>query len=155
MDDRPADAETEIVETAPAATDKETGVALDGDYPHNHRLRAEAMARDELAEDPDGLISPELIADATRRLEAEARAAELRAEEERKARPPVSESMKVAELEEIAGREGADLTGATNNAQRVERIEAHRAASSNPVPPPGEPEKPAGDGVTGNEGEEG
>lgn len=39
----------------------------------------------------------------------------------------VNASMKVADLEAIAAKEGVDLTGATNNEQRVERINAKRA----------------------------
>ena len=42
----------------------------------------------------------------------------------------VSASMKVADLEAIAAKEGVDLTGATNNEQRVERINAKRAEAS-------------------------
>lgn len=42
--------------------------------------------------------------------------------------PTVAASMKVADLEAIAEKEGVDLTGATNNDQRVERILAKRAA---------------------------
>ncbi|CAB4131767.1 hypothetical protein UFOVP131_38 [uncultured Caudovirales phage] len=44
-------------------------------------------------------------------------------------RPPVAASMKVADLEAIASKEGVDLTGATNNEQRVERIEAARKSA--------------------------
>lgn len=43
-------------------------------------------------------------------------------------KPAVAASMKVAELEAIATAEGVDLTGATNNDMRVERILAKRAA---------------------------
>lgn len=54
------------------------GIAIEGaaGLPHNHRLRAEKLVEMGEAEDPDGLISPELIADTKDRLEREAKAAE-------------------------------------------------------------------------------
>lgn len=42
----------------------------------------------------------------------------------------VNVKMPVADLEAIAAKEGVDLTGATNNEQRVERINAKRAEAS-------------------------
>lgn len=117
-------AEEREVITAPPIVAEGTGVVMEGDYPHNHRLRAEALARDGKEEDPLGWISPELIADAKGRLEAEERAERLSAP------PPVHASMKVAELETIAKDEGVDLTGASNNDQRVERIVAARKSRS-------------------------
>jgi len=71
-------ASTDEPEFNPPAIDAETGVAMDGDYPANIRLRAEALARDGKTSDPDGLIGDELIADAARRVkhdDADARAA--------------------------------------------------------------------------------
>lgn len=61
--------------------DPETGVAMHGDYPFNSRLRAEALATAGKAEDPNGLIPPELIVDAAGRLERAAAAAEKAARE--------------------------------------------------------------------------
>lgn len=55
----------------PQQTDTETGVFMTGDYPTNHRLRAEALARARRKTDPDGIVSPELIADTAERLRAE------------------------------------------------------------------------------------
>lgn len=55
---------------SPPKSDPETGVALYGDLPLNHRLRAEALADAGASEDPDGLILPELIEDARTRLKA-------------------------------------------------------------------------------------
>ena len=49
----------------------EAGVAIYGEYPANHRLRAEALAADGKDEDPDGIVAPELIADAGKRMKAE------------------------------------------------------------------------------------
>lgn len=63
-------------ETLPPAMDAETGVAMDGEFPHNHRLRAEAMAAAGVETDEAGLISDELIADAKERLAREKAAAE-------------------------------------------------------------------------------
>lgn len=57
------------VETNPPALIEKTGVALVGDYPANHRLRAEALATAKLDKDPDGLITDDLIADAAKRLD--------------------------------------------------------------------------------------
>lgn len=64
----------EVEETAPA----QDGIATEGasGLPHNHRLRAEKLVEMGETEDPDGLISPELIADTKDRLEREAKAAE-------------------------------------------------------------------------------
>lgn len=145
MDDRPAaEAATDEVETtAPPRRHEKTGVAMDGDYPHNHRLRAEALARDEKTEDPDGIISPELIADAKARLERAEEARQRAEEAEREAHPPVNARMPVADLEAIAGREGVDLSGAANNDDRVALIEAHRAETANPPPPGGATETPS------------
>lgn len=114
-----AEAETETpTETAPFKVRESDGVALDGDYPHNHRLRAEALAADGKTSDPDGLVSDELIADAGERVrrieEAEAEARRL-------------DNRSKADLEEIAAREGVDLTAAKSNADRVALIEDARA----------------------------
>lgn len=70
----PEDTDADRVTNGPS-TEPETGVALDGDYPLNHRLRAEALAAEGKSEDPGGLVSPELIADAGERMER-AKAAE-------------------------------------------------------------------------------
>jgi len=113
------DAENDAPEWSPPKHDAVTGVALYGDLPLNHRLRAEALADAGETEDPDGLITPELIADAVGRLAAD------RAAEE-KAHPPVSSNMRVAELERIATLEEVDLSTATNNDERVSLIQAKR-----------------------------
>lgn len=59
---------------SPPKTDEATGVAMQGDYPLNSRLRAEALAQAGKATDPDALITDELIADAADRLQREAAA---------------------------------------------------------------------------------
>ncbi len=56
----------------PPVYDTETGVAQRGAYPLNSRLRAEAIAQAGESEDPDGIVTPELIADAAIRLDREA-----------------------------------------------------------------------------------
>ena len=113
------EAENDAPEWSPPKHDAETGVALYRDLPLNHRLRAEALADAGETEDLDGLITPELISDASNRLAAD------RAAEE-KAHPPISASMRVAELERIAAREEVDLSTATNNDERVSLIQAKR-----------------------------
>jgi len=98
----------------------ENGVALDGhDLPVNHRLRAEALADAGKDKDPGDMVSPELIAETADRLATE-----------RKARPPVSANMKVADLERIAKRESVDLMSAKNNEERVALIEAARGGEN-------------------------
>ena len=66
---------------------RDDGVHLygEGGLPLNHRLRAEALVAAGAAEDPDGLIGPELIADTAKRLAAEA----AEAAEEAAADPPI------------------------------------------------------------------
>lgn len=49
----------------------ENGVFMAGDYPANHRLRAEALAKARRKSDPDGIISDDLIEQAGARLRAE------------------------------------------------------------------------------------
>jgi hypothetical protein len=119
----PADALGPTVENpdgstwSPPAMDPKTGIALDGPggLPVNHRLRAERLALDGKETDEGGYVSDELIADARDRLDRI-----------RESIQPVRENMKTADLERIAEDEGVDLTGATNNAERVRRIEAAR-----------------------------
>lgn len=62
------------------------GVQLEGEalLPHNHRLRAEALAAKGRKSDPDGMISDELIADAADRVSRE-NAAESSAQADAKA----------------------------------------------------------------------
>lgn len=107
---------TDEPEWSPAPIEEGTGIALDGnDLPINHRLRAERLALDGKDEDPGGIISPELIADASDRLDRV-----------RDAVPAVYVNMKVSDLEKIAKDEDVDLTDAANNEERVRRIEAAR-----------------------------
>lgn len=127
-------------ETKPPAIDTETGVAMDGDFPHNHRLRAEALSRAGEESDPDGLVSDDLIADAGARMEAAEKAAK-EAEEEAKRSASALRNMTTAELEDQALKDGVDLSSAKNNGERADLIEAARNApatidSDNPAAPP-------------------
>lgn len=117
MDDTAAEG---AIETKPYETD-ENGVALEGEFPHNHRLRAEAIAAAGLTSDPAGIISDELIADNAARVKAlaEAEAAERDLTGKR-----------LDELVEIAERESVDLTGAKTNADRVKLINKARDAAA-------------------------
>jgi hypothetical protein len=69
---------------APQKARDEDGVYLTGaaELPVNHRLRAEELVARGAAEDPDGIVSPELIADTAARLQAEAAAAQVKADAE-------------------------------------------------------------------------
>jgi hypothetical protein len=130
----PADALGPTVELEDGATWSpqkivpETGVALEGDYPANHRLRAEALSDAGLDADPDGIVSDELIADAGKRIAGERKYAEEVAAQRDKAFPPVHANMKTAELEKIGSGHGLDLSTAANNDERVRMIEDARAA---------------------------
>jgi len=68
-----------LIEAQRAASDwtparvREDGVNVSADgLPLNHRLRAEALVQRGATEDPEGVISKELIEDTKARLEAEA-----------------------------------------------------------------------------------
>ncbi len=49
----------------------EDGIYMTGDYPTNHRLRAEALSKARRKSDPDGIIDEDLIASTSDRLKAE------------------------------------------------------------------------------------
>lgn len=67
-------AETAPVAEAPApkdwapATVTQDGVHLHGEFPVNHRLRAEAIVKKGRKTDPDGLITEDFIAETAKRL---------------------------------------------------------------------------------------
>lgn len=56
--------------TAPPAVAEDTGIALVGKYPLNHRLRAEALHKAGVKSDPDNIIDAEAIAAAGPRIAA-------------------------------------------------------------------------------------
>lgn len=139
-----AEADKEVVETAPPAQDPETGVALAGGYPVNHRLRAEALFKAGKEEDPDAIVSNELIADAGARLKADEAAEAAR-------RPAVSTTMTREALDKIASDEGLDPSAYSTKDDVVAAIEAKRAsgtepgrASADPLPPPQTPPDTSG-----------
>lgn len=70
------DPATDAPEWSPPVHDEKTNVAMQGGYPLNFRLRAEALAADGKATDPESLIEDDLIADAAGRLEREKKAAD-------------------------------------------------------------------------------
>lgn len=76
--DAPEPTPAEAAQAAYAAVgiNTETGVAFDGDYPANARLRAEALAADGKASDPTGIVSDELIAATADRVASEKAEAE-------------------------------------------------------------------------------
>lgn len=90
--------------TAPAKTDPETGTTFVGDYPLNHRKRAEALAKARKTSDPDGLIPDELIVDAKERV------ARLDVAE-REAKAKADAEAKAAETETKAADTGAAAKG--------------------------------------------
>jgi hypothetical protein len=118
----------EVKATGLPTADKETGVATYGEFPLNHRLRAEALAKAKLEKDPDGIVTPELIVDAGERLEREAKAEEEAKAAELAARPPVNKSMKRDALDKIARDEDLDPAAYSNIPDLVDAIEAKRAA---------------------------
>lgn len=72
-------------ETAPPIVAEETGVAMHGKYPLNHRLRAEALAKAGRKSDPDDLITDSVIEATRDRIDQEKAAAEREAAKEKAA----------------------------------------------------------------------
>jgi hypothetical protein len=107
---------------SPAKSD-ENGFALHGDYPLNSRLRAEAFVRDGVSEDPDGLVSVELIADTAARLDNERKAAE---EEARNA--PSMRWTEAKLREHAATLPGVVITADDDKAQILAAIEGATSA---------------------------
>jgi len=102
----------------PPATNEE-GHALEGEYPHNRRLRAEALAKAGKTTDPDGIVTDELIAETADRLEREDRAAE----EEAAASTPTMD-MTRDEIDAIGARMDPpiDTTKAKDKAEAISMI---------------------------------
>lgn len=67
-------ADDNIDASKPPAVREGDGVAMNGSYPHNHRLRAEALVKAGRKSDPDKLITDELIEDTKTRLAAQTKA---------------------------------------------------------------------------------
>lgn len=131
-------AEIVAIDTDPDAPMKpphqtEAGVAMiataNGEYPANHRLRAEAMARAGVTHDEDGLIGDDLIASTKDRLEREDAEADRVAAREAAAHPTVKATMLKADLITIAEAENVFVGDGDTNATIVANIEAARAAN--------------------------
>lgn len=123
-----ADEKDEALDTRPPVVDEATGVHMagaEGKYPLNHRLRAEAMAAEGVTTDPDGLIGDDVIADAAKRLKADAKAAAIET-------PSLSWSRDklLAHVDELraAGRQIAPIETDANKAAILDAINAATAA---------------------------
>lgn len=119
MDNEQNDAPDEFRE---AVVVRETGVAMHGEYPLNSRLRAEALAGDGKGEDPDKLVTPELIADAADRLARE------KAEADKAAKAAPSMKWTEKALRDEADRLGVAVTADNDKADILAAIEAAPAA---------------------------
>jgi len=107
------------------------GFAIDGGYPANHRLRAEALVADGKDADPDGIVTPELIASTGERVKAEAAEAETReraAADAEAAAPNLKWSEK--RLRDEAARRGVTVESDANKAAILAAIEAAPAAGT-------------------------
>lgn len=87
----------------PPKVDKTTGAAMIGDYPLNHRRRAEALAAAGIETDPEGLVTPELIADAGDRVARLEKASA--AEEKRLAAEKAAADKEAAAVEKEAAKQ--------------------------------------------------
>lgn len=133
-----------VIATAAPRTDK-SGRAMLGDYPFNHRLRAEALSAAGVEKDPDGVVTPAAI------VAAGARVAALEAA---KVDALDLTGKRKAELEEIAALESVDLAGAKNNDERASLIEKARAAKAE-ADAAAEAERLAAESATSGTGEPG
>lgn len=91
-------------------------------YPANHRLRAEALAQEGVEADPANHITPEAIADAKARLDAEAKDA---------AEHTPSANWTKAQLVDHATSAGVDVDASATKADILNAIEAADPAPSN------------------------
>ena len=112
-------------QTLPPAVDEATGFAMQGGFPLNARLRAEALADAGKTTDPEGLIGDDLIALTAERLDAErADAAKVEADA-----MPSMEWTKERLLDEAAARQ-IPIEGNATKAQILEAINAGAPAST-------------------------
>jgi len=103
------------------------GFGIVDSFPANHRLRAEALVRAGLDQDPHAHVSPELIADTKDRLEREAQAAK---DAEAKAAKDTNQlgRMKVDNLRTLASDEAIEVPDNADKPALVDAITAARAA---------------------------
>lgn len=118
------DKATAAAEWGPQKVREEDGVHLAGrsELPANHRLRAEALVALGKHEDPDGIITDELIADTKARLKAEAAALA-------PADIPLAKQTK-KQLAATARAETTALPAKATAAVMIAKIEAARAAKA-------------------------
>lgn len=112
-------------QTLPPAIDEATGFALQGGYPVNARLRAEALADAGQTTDPEALIDDNLITSTAERLEAERADAQ-------KAQADATPSMDWTKerLLDEAARLNIPVEGSATKAQILEAINAGQPAST-------------------------
>jgi len=112
-------------QTQPPAVDEATGFALQGGFPLNARLRAEALADAGKTTDPEGLVDEDLIASTGERLIAE-RADAAKAEADA---TPSMDWTKERLLDEAATRQ-IPVEGNATKAQILDAINAGPPAST-------------------------
>jgi hypothetical protein len=101
---------------------QEQGFGIQEGLPANHRLRAEVLAKLGKTEDATGYVSPELIADAAARLDAE------KAEEEKAEATAPSMKWSRDDLAAEAARLNIELDASDTKATILAKIEAAPAA---------------------------
>lgn len=128
MDDTATDQAEAAPALAPAVAElADQGFAIQGAFPANHRLRAEALVAAGLASDPDGIVADDLVTDARDRIAADAAELEARQDAERKDANQFK-GARLPKLVELAAAEGAALTNAEDRDQVIADILAARAA---------------------------
>jgi hypothetical protein len=103
------------------------GFAIQGQFPANHRLRAEALVAANLTSDPDGIIPDDLVTDARDRIAADAAALKEQQAAERKDAGEFK-GVKLPKLVELANAEGIALTAPDDRDAVIVDIVAARAA---------------------------
>ena len=120
-------AEESATVTQPPIHQQETGIAMAGNYPLNHRLRAEALVADGKETDPDKMVDDATIADTKARLQAEQDEAKAKAEADAAASRELH-AMKKDDLISTAEQEGVQHDPSAPKADIVQAIEQSRAA---------------------------
>jgi len=109
------------VVTAPPKTD-DAGIVQYGQFPLNHRMRAEAMARAGVTTDEMGLIGDDLIAETVDRLKVEDEEAAAKVEAAERAKPSLRWTKD--QLAEYAGKNGVVFETDANKDTILAAIEA-------------------------------
>lgn len=121
-------ADEAAMDTQPPEVEEATGIALVGGYPVNHRLRAEAMAREGVDHDPSDLITGDLIAATRDRLAAEEAGEDAIVRADR-----ALDRMSEAKLRKVADDEGVPVEGDADKATIRDAIRAKRATVAPPT----------------------